>query len=109
MLNYNAPMNEVFRAIADPTRREILDALSRKEESVMELAKDFNMSLPAVSQHLKVLREARLISGDRQGRRIFYRLNPKPLRLVARWMHPYERFWKNRLDALDDHLRRRHG
>ena len=109
VLNYNPRMNAVFRAIADPTRREILDALARKEESVMELAKDFAMSLPAVSHHLKVLRQARLVSGRRRGRRIIYRLNPTPLRLVSRWVHPYERFWKARLDALDAHLRRRHG
>jgi DNA-binding transcriptional ArsR family regulator len=102
-------MNAVFRAIADPTRREILDTLSRGEESVNGLAKDFDMSLPAVSQHLKVLRQARLIRGERKGRQIFYKINPAPLRLISRWVHPYERFWKSKLDALDAHLRRRHG
>jgi DNA-binding transcriptional ArsR family regulator len=103
-------MKALFRAIADPTRREILDTLVAKhEESVMELTKDFDMSLPALSQHLKVLRNAGLIAGRREGRQIFYRLNPAPLYEVARWIHPYERFWKSKLNALDAHLRRRHG
>jgi len=103
-------MKAVFRAIADPTRREILDTLVNKhEESATELTKDFDMSLPALSQHLKVLREAGLIAGRREGRQIFYRLNPAPLYEVARWIHPYEQFWKTKLDALNAHLRRRHG
>jgi DNA-binding transcriptional ArsR family regulator len=103
-------MKAVFRAIADPTRREILDTLvDKQEESATELTKDFDMSLPALSQHLKVLREAGLIAGRREGRQIFYRLNPAPLYEVARWIHPYERFWKTKLDALETHLRRRHG
>jgi DNA-binding transcriptional ArsR family regulator len=102
-------VNAVFRAIADPTRREILDSLARREESVMALAKDFEMSLPAVSQHLKVLKQAGLVSGQRSGRQIIYRLNPAPLRHISRWVHPYERFWRSRLDALDAHLGRRHG
>jgi DNA-binding transcriptional ArsR family regulator len=102
-------MNDVFRAIADPTRREILDSLARKSESVTELAKDFAMSLPAVSQHLRVLQDAQLITGHREGRHIFYRLNPAPLRTVALWIDPYERFWRASLDALETHLRRRHG
>ena len=75
----------------------------------MELAKDFEISLPAVSQHLKVLKQAGLIDGQREGRQIFYRLNPAPLRVVSRWVHPYERFWRMKLDALQAHLRRRHG
>jgi len=102
-------MNAVFRAIADPTRRRILDRLGVQEESVLELAKDFDMSLPAVSQHLKILQEAELIAGHRQGRQIFYQLNPEPLRKVSQWIGSYERFWRTRLYALETHLRRRHG
>ena len=102
-------METVFRAIADPTRRGILDSLAKNDGSVMELAKGFEMSLPAVSQHLKVLREANLITGHRKGRQIFYHLNPDPLRQVFRWIRVYEKFWENRLDALDSHLRKRHG
>ena len=102
-------MNDVYRAIADPTRREILDCLAKKEESVTQLAKAFSMSLPAVSQHLKVLQDSRLITGRREGRYIFYRLSPGPLREVALWLNPYGRFWRERLNALDAHLRRRHS
>jgi DNA-binding transcriptional ArsR family regulator len=102
-------MSTVFRAIADPTRREILDRLAVQDEPVMELAKMFDMSMPAVSQHLKVLQEARLVTGRREGRQVFYRLNPKPLREVSQWVNTYERFWKNRLNALGAHLRRKHG
>ena len=103
-------MKTLLRAIADPTRREILDTLLTKhEESVTDLTKDFDMSLAAASQYLKVLREAGLVTGRREGRQIFYRLNPAPLYEVARWIHPYERFWKSKLNALEAHLRRRHG
>jgi DNA-binding transcriptional ArsR family regulator len=102
-------MNQVFRAIADPTRRRILDRLAAQEESVLELAKDFDSSLPAISQHLKVLQEARLINGHREGRQIFYQLNPAPLRDVSNWIGSYERFWRTRLNALGSHLRRKHG
>lgn len=102
-------MNTVFRAIADPTRREILDSLAKHDESVMELAKGFAMSLPAVSQHLKVLQKAGLITGHREGRRIVYQLNPAPLQRVSSWVNSYERFWRTRLDALETHLRSRHG
>lgn len=102
-------MDVIFRAIADPTRRGILNSLARQDESVTALAKDFDISLPAVSQHLKVLQNAGLVSGSRKGRFIYYRLNAAPLREVSRWIQPYERFWNARLDALEAHLRKRHG
>ena len=102
-------MNTVFRAVADPTRRAILDCLVNKEESVMKLAASFDMTLPAVSQHLRVLQSARLVTRRRDGRNIFYQLNPEPLNQVAKWIHPYERFWHKRLHALGEHLRRKHG
>ena len=102
-------MNTVFRAVADPTRRALLDSLAKQEESVLNLAASFEISLPAVSQHLRVLQEAALVTRRRDGRKIFYRLNPEPLSEVARWINPYERFWRKRLDALGTHLRRRYG
>jgi DNA-binding transcriptional ArsR family regulator len=102
-------MNTVFRAIADPTRRRILDRLAVQEESVMELAKDFDSTLASVSQHLKVLQDANLIAGHREGRQIFYQLNPAPLQEVSRWIGSYKRFWRTRLHALRVHLRRKHG
>lgn len=96
LLKYIHFVDVIFRAIADPTRRGILDTLARKDESVMALSKSFAMSLPAVSQHLKVLQNAGLVTGNRKGRYIFYRLNPTPLREVSRWMRTYERFWHAR-------------
>ena len=102
-------MNTVFRAVADPTRRAILDSLANNEESVLNLAADFDMTLPAVSQHLRVLQDAQLVTSRRDGRKIFYKLNPEPLTEMARWLHPYERFWRKRLKALGEHLRRKHG
>ena len=99
----------VFHAISDPTRRAILDRLLAGEESVLNLAKSFDMSLPAVSQHLKVLQEAGVVRRRREGRYLFYRIHPEPLTDIARWIHPYELFWRDRLQALDAHLRRKHG
>ena len=97
---------DVFRAIADPTRRELLDRLRAGESSVMTLAESFRMSLPAISQHLKVLREAGLVKEERQGRYHVYRLIPGPLKEVADWMDHYERFWKTRLKKLGDYMER---
>ena len=102
-------MDAVFKAIADPTRRRILDHLALREDSVLELAKDFDISLPAVSQHLKVLRAAELVQTERHGRQIVYRLNAAPLRGVSRWVGSYERFWRARLKDLGAHLRKKHG
>jgi DNA-binding transcriptional ArsR family regulator len=99
-------MDVVFRAIADPTRRGILDSLAKREESVTEIAKGFDISLPAVSQHLRVLQTANLITGHRKGRQIIYRLNPIPLREVSRWIKTYERFWEASLDRLEAHLKK---
>jgi DNA-binding transcriptional ArsR family regulator len=76
---------------------------------VLNLAASFDMSLPAVSQHLRVLQVAHLVTRRREGRKIFYRLNPEPLHEIAKWIHPYERFWRRHLLALGEHLRRKHG
>ena len=108
-LTINGGVDSVFKAIADPTRRRILDHLALGEDSVMELAKDFAMSLPAVSQHLKVLRAAELVQSERHGRQIVYRLNATPLQDVSTWIQSYERFWRTRLKALGAHLRKKHG
>ena len=102
-------MQTVFRAVADPTRRAILDCLATKEESVLNLAASFDITLPAVSQHLRVLQNAHLVTRRREGRKIIYQLNPEPLSEVAQWIHPYERFWRTGLNALSEHLRRKHG
>lgn len=96
----------VFRAVADPTRRRLLDLLKRGERPVTSLADTFDVSLPAISQHLKVLKTVGLVRERRDGRRRLYRLRARPLRAVADWVSHYETFWTERLDALDEHLRR---
>jgi len=97
---------DVFRAVADPTRRELLDRLSEGEESMMNLAGSIEMSLPAVSQHLKVLREAGLVEERRQGRMRVYTLIPGPLQELSDWVSHYEQFWQSRLRKLGEHLRK---
>jgi len=97
---------DVFRAVADPTRRGLLDLLAGRDRPVSDLAGCFDMTLPAVSQHLRVLREAGLVEERRVGRHRFYRLNAQPLRGVAAWVSSYERFWRGKLRALGEHLQR---
>ena len=97
---------DVFHAVADETRRQVLDRLSQRDLPVMKLAESFEMSLPAVSQHLKVLRMAGLVTERREGRQRVYSLNPGPLKEVANWVDHYERFWRTRLTKLGEHLKR---
>lgn len=95
----------VFRAIADPARRRILDRLGERGDTrALELGQGFAASQPALSKHLRMLRDAGLVRVRRDGRRRIYSLNPGPLREVARWIEPYRRFWEERLDALAEHL-----
>lgn len=84
---------DVFRAIADPTRRALLDLLRTSDRSVNELAEPFHMTQPAISQHLRVLRHAGLVQPRQVGRQRLYRLNAKPLKEVRNWAAHYERFW----------------
>jgi len=89
-----------FGAIACVTRRKLLDALTEKERSVGDLVGVARVSQPAVSQHLKVLREAGLVGERREGRFRYYRLRAEPLAEVLAWVRSYERFWEERLTAL---------
>lgn len=95
---------DIFQAIADPTRRAILDRLQCGEQPVKQLAEPFAMSLPAISQHLQVLSEAGLVIQHRQGRQRIYRLNPDSLQPVSDWVSQYDRFWTAKLDALGEYL-----
>lgn len=95
---------DAFRAIADPTRRAVLDLLRAGEQPVRELARSFRMTQPALSQHLRVLREAGLVAERRVGRERVYRLQAQQLKAVAQWVAPYERLWKRKLNALGDYL-----
>jgi DNA-binding transcriptional ArsR family regulator len=99
-----AAHTDVFLAIAHPARRAMLDRLRDGELPVGELAAPFAMSLPAVSQQLRVLRRAGLVRERRQGRQRFYRLDPEPLRGVRDWMRAYERFWSRKLRDLGSYL-----
>ena len=97
-------LSTTFAALADPTRRAILARLALGETTVTELAKPFEMTLPAVTKHLKVLQRAGLITQGRQAQWRPCRLEAKPLQDVADWVEPYRRFWDERLDRLADYL-----
>ncbi len=98
-------LSTTLAAISDPTRRAILARLASGEASVTQLAKPFDMTLPAVSKHLKVLENAGLISRGRDAQWRPCRLEAERLREVARWVERYRSFWEQRLDRLDEHLR----
>ena len=98
------PLSATFAALADPTRRAILARLVEGEAPVTELAEPFEMSLPAVSKHLKVLERARLIERSRHAQWRPCRLAPEPLKEVSDWVERYRRYWESRLDRLDHYL-----
>lgn len=97
-------LSATFAALADPTRRAILARLAAGERSVTELAAPFDMSLPAVTKHLKVLERAGLITRARQAQWRPCRLEAQPLREAAGWMAQYRQFWDEGLDRLEDYL-----
>jgi DNA-binding transcriptional ArsR family regulator len=99
-----APIEDVFHAIADPHRRRMLDLLADGELAAQALAARFDISFAGVSQHLKVLLEAGLVSRRSEGRRRIYRLAPERLRVVDEWTAAYRRFWRSRLRRLGDYL-----
>jgi DNA-binding transcriptional ArsR family regulator len=98
-------LNATFAALADPTRRAILARLTRGDASVQELAEPFDMSLPAISKHLKVLERAGLVSRGRDAQRRPCRIEAAPLQEATEWMESYRRFWGGSFDRLDDYLR----
>lgn len=100
------PLSLTFAALADPTRRAILARLALGETSVTELAEPFQMSMPAVSKHLKVLERAGLISRGRSAQWRPCRLEATPLHTVAQWVEEYRAFWEESFDRLDSYLER---
>jgi DNA-binding transcriptional ArsR family regulator len=98
-------LSATFAALADPTRRAILARLTSGDVSVMELAEPFDMSLPAISKHLKVLESAGLISRGRDAQRRPCRIEAAPLKEASQWMERYRRFWDDSFDRLDDYLK----
>lgn len=96
----------VLEAIAEPTRRRILDAVRGGERSVGDLVEHVGMHQPGVSRHLKVLRDVGLVEVRRDAQRRLYRLRPEPLKALDAWLEPYRAEWSDRLDALERHLER---
>src|SRR5438045_953116 len=98
-------LSSTFAALADPTRRAILAKLAGGEASVTQIAEPFEMSMPAISKHLKVLERAGLIARGREAQWRPARLEPAPLKEVADWVAHYQRFWSESFDRLDDYLK----
>jgi DNA-binding transcriptional ArsR family regulator len=99
-----AAAEDVFRAIADPSRRRMLELLAANDCPAQELASQFDMSFAAVSQHLKVLLGAGLVARRTEGRTRIYRLTPQRLRVVEEWTATYRKFWESRLQRLAKYL-----
>ena len=97
--------SDVFNAIAEVHRRDVLDALNAGEKAVGAIVHDLSMSQPQVSKHLRVLREVGLVRCRAEGRRRLYRLEPARLRPLHEWVAKYERAWNERLDRVDDYLK----
>jgi DNA-binding transcriptional ArsR family regulator len=104
MANQSAPLNRVFQALADPTRRAVLERLSRGPASMSELAQPFPMALPSFSQHLDVLESCGLVRSRKTGRVRTYELAPEPLKEAEQWMVTQRANWERRLDQLDHYL-----
>ncbi|MFG2100781.1 ArsR/SmtB family transcription factor [Micromonospora echinaurantiaca] len=97
---------DVFTVLAEPTRRRILDRLRRAESSVGELVDTLGVSQPAVSKHLRVLREAGFVACRTAARQRIYRIDVRPFQAVDDWLAPYRQLWETHLDALERHLDR---
>ena len=105
MVKLHAPLDPVFHALADATRRRMLRTLADGERTVGQLAAPFAMSLAAASKHLKALEQAGLVKREVRGREHWLRLDPGPLASAHEWLSFYERFWRGRLDILEELLR----
>ena len=99
-------MQSVFDIIAEPNRRAILGLLISSEQSVGEIERHLGMPQPAVSKHLRVLRDAGFVEATVDAQRRLYRLKPEPLQQLDDWLHPFRRFWSAHVDALERHLDR---
>jgi DNA-binding transcriptional ArsR family regulator len=103
-MHRQAAHSDVFSAVADPTRRAILDRLRRGPAPVNELASGFRVSRPAISKHLRILRTARLVHERKDGRQRIYELEPARIQEVAKWAEEYRRFWQQSITSLKRHL-----
>jgi DNA-binding transcriptional ArsR family regulator len=96
--------NRIFQVLADPSRRAIFERLTRGEAAVKELTARFDISQPAVSQHLAALKDAKLVNARRDGRIVYYRVEPKGMKPLMDWLAYYRAFWMKHVDALEKHL-----
>ncbi len=103
-MHRQAAHSDVFSAVADPTRRAILDRLRRGPSPVNELAAGFRVSRPAISKHLRILRTARLVHERKEGRKRIYELDPQRIQEVAKWAESYRKFWLDNITSLKRHL-----
>ena len=104
MVNHSSRLDVTFSALADPTRRAILERLTIEACTVTELAAPFNVSLPAISKHLRILERAGLLVCQKEGRLRRCRLQAAPLKYTDQWIERYRRFWEGQFDALAKHL-----
>lgn len=104
MVEYIFPLDSVFSSLADPTRRDILERVAAAELTVSEIALPYDMSLAAVSKHLKVLERARLIIKRRRGKEQLVTMNTQALEDAERYLEQYKQLWEKRLDSLDQYL-----
>ena len=105
MPNQSADLGRVFQALADPTRRAVLERLTRGPTAMSELAQPFHMALPSFSQHLDVLEDCGLVRSSKEGRVRTYQLAPQPLKAAEGWLAKQRSLWARRLDQLDDYLK----
>jgi DNA-binding transcriptional ArsR family regulator len=104
-----AAIESAFQALADPTRRAVLDLLRRGSQPAGQIAGAFTLSRPAISKHLRLLRRAHLVREQRQGRHRVYELNPEPLRAVDSWIEQYRGFWASSLNSLKAFVEAEHA
>jgi DNA-binding transcriptional ArsR family regulator len=106
MPNAAVAQNRIFQALADPSRRAIFESLTRGEAGVNELTARFDVSQPAVSQHLAALKAAGLVDRRRDGRRVYYRVEPRGMKPLIDWIAHYRAFWTDHVDRLERLLER---
>ena len=99
-MSASAHKHDVFQAIADPTRREVLKLLASKDMPIAEISSHFPQSRTAIAKHLHILSDAKLVCGRKAGREKIYHLQPEPLNEVKEWLDYYEQFWSNKLSML---------
>jgi DNA-binding transcriptional ArsR family regulator len=100
MVNYSAVLDKTFGALSDPTRRAMIQRLARGESTVTELAQPFDMSLPAISKHVRILEQAGILVRRKTGRTFHCRLQPRPLEDATQWVERHRMFWEKQLDSL---------